>query len=101
MSDIVNGRGTLPVGSFPGGASPYGVMDMAGQVIEWCSDWYAPHYYQYNIKENPPGPKSGREKVLRGGCWYRTLSCNCTQRDFFPPYDAHWFYVFRCARGVS
>ena len=62
MSDIANGRGTLPVGSFPGGASPYGVMDMAGQVIEWCSDWYDPHYYQYNIKENPPGPKSGREK---------------------------------------
>lgn len=102
MSDIVNGRGTLPVGSFPGGASPYGVMDMAGQVIEWCSDWYAPHYYQYNIKENPGGPKSGREKVLRGGCWYSSnaLFCNCTHRDFFPPYDAHWFYGFRCVKGA-
>ena len=103
MSDIVNGRGTLPVGSFPGGASPYGVMDMAGQVIEWCSDWYDPHYYQYNIKENPQGPKSGREKVLRGGCWYSNnpLFCNCTHRDFFPPYDAHWFYGFRCVKEVS
>lgn len=103
MSDIVNGRGTLRTGSFPGGASPYGVMDMAGQVIEWCSDWYDPHYYQYNIKENPAGPKSGREKVLRGGCWYSSNSmfCNCTHRDFFPPYDAHWFYGFRCAKGIN
>ncbi|MEQ8188319.1 MAG: bifunctional serine/threonine-protein kinase/formylglycine-generating enzyme family protein [Candidatus Eremiobacterota bacterium] len=103
MSDIVNGRGTLRAGSFPGGASPYGVMDMAGQVIEWCSDWYDPHYYQYNIKENPAGPKSGREKVMRGGCWYSSNSmfCNCTHRDFFPPYDAHWFYGFRCAKGIS
>ncbi len=103
MSDIINRRGTLPVGSFPGGASPYGVMDMAGQVIEWCSDWYDPHYYQYNIKENPQGPKSGREKVLRGGSWYSNnpLFCNCTHRDFFPPYDSHWFYGFRCAKEVS
>jgi formylglycine-generating enzyme required for sulfatase activity len=58
---------TTPVGSFPDGASPYGAMDMAGNVWEWVNDWYGPAYYQTGNDRNPIGPKDGEDRVLRGG----------------------------------
>jgi formylglycine-generating enzyme required for sulfatase activity len=61
---------TTLVGSYPTGASPYGVMDMAGNVWEWVNDWYDSDYYDVSPYSNPPGPASGSEKVLRGGAWY-------------------------------
>ena len=63
------GRGTLPVGSFLDGASPYGVQDMAGNVWEWVSDWYDENYYQSSPWGNPKGPDGGEDHVLRGGSW--------------------------------
>ncbi len=61
---------TWPVGSKPEGASPYGALDMAGNVAEWVDDWYA----NYDPKDtvNPTGPARGVFpfiKVLRGGAW--------------------------------
>jgi serine/threonine-protein kinase len=60
---------TMPVGSYPAGASPYGVMDMAGNVCEWCADWYDENYYASAPNKNPQGPSSGTGRVLRGGSW--------------------------------
>lgn len=56
-----------PVGSFPQGASPYGVMDMAGNVPEWVADWYSPTYYENAPISDPGGPNDGDFKVFRGG----------------------------------
>ncbi len=61
---------TAPVGSFPSGASPYGALDMAGNVWEWVSDTYAYSYYVKSPLHNPQGPGSGDYRVLRGGSWY-------------------------------
>ncbi len=60
---------TAPAGSFPGGASWCGALDMSGNVWEWVNDWYVSDYYNRSPGENPPGPESGTSKVLRGGSW--------------------------------
>jgi eukaryotic-like serine/threonine-protein kinase len=60
---------TDKVGQRPAGQSPYGVMDMAGNVWEWVADWYDPDYYRGDQFINPDGPADGMLKVMRGGCW--------------------------------
>jgi formylglycine-generating enzyme required for sulfatase activity len=60
---------TSEVGSYPLGASPYGALDMAGNVWEWVNDWSSSTYYNSSPYENPTGPGSGTYKVLRGGGW--------------------------------
>ncbi len=60
---------TAPVGSKPAGASPYGALDMAGNVWEWVNDWYSSTYYWVSPSANPPGPAGGNSRVLRGGSW--------------------------------
>jgi formylglycine-generating enzyme required for sulfatase activity len=76
---------TAPVGSFPKGASPYGLLDMAGNVWEWCNDRYEIDYYRYSPDKNPQGPEDGDTRVIRGGCFvdpaYR-IRCAC--RDPYP-----------------
>jgi len=63
---------TAPVGSFPAGKSPYGCLDMAGNVWEWCADWYDAGYYKNAPARNPTGPATGTQRVLRGGSWLDT-----------------------------
>jgi formylglycine-generating enzyme required for sulfatase activity len=58
---------TAPVGSFPAGISPYGALDMAGNVWEWMNDWMGWEYYPYSPQENPAGPETGKMRTVRGG----------------------------------
>ncbi len=58
---------TAPVGSFPKGATPYGVLDMVGNVWEWVEDRYAA--YEKVPQTNPTGPATGEDRVIRGGAW--------------------------------
>ena len=58
---------TAPVGSFPKGASRYGVQDVVGNVWEWVADWYGP--YTSAEQRDPKGPAEGDERVIRGGSW--------------------------------
>jgi len=63
------GEVTMPVGSYPLGASVFGVEDMAGNAAEWVADWYDPEYYAGSAIENPAGPQGGELKTARGGSW--------------------------------
>ncbi len=65
-SDGGPGSVTL-VGSYPSGASPYGVMDTTGNVWEWVADWYDALWYSNSPLRNPGGPPAGVSRVLRGG----------------------------------
>ena len=67
---------TEVVGSFPKGASPYGALDMAGNVWNWCADYYDEHYYRVSPSRNPTGPVSGVSHVLRGGSWHYCKELN-------------------------
>jgi formylglycine-generating enzyme required for sulfatase activity/serine/threonine protein kinase len=58
---------TAPVGSFPKGASRYGVEDVVGNVWEWVGDWYGP--YGPDDEKDPKGPDKGEARVIRGGAW--------------------------------
>ena len=58
---------TNEVNSHPTGASPYGALNMAGNVWEWVADWYQADYYSHSPADNPRGPASGHFRVIRGG----------------------------------
>ncbi len=94
---------TAPVGSYPLGASPYGVLDMAGNVYEWTWDVYLPDYYAISPYLNPTGPSEGSYRVTRGGSFYnqafRNRSAN-RNNAFIPASSVHFDGGMRCAKDA-
>jgi formylglycine-generating enzyme required for sulfatase activity len=90
---------TAQVGSRQKGASPYGVMDMAGNAWEWVADWYGASYHASSPAENPGGPPSGEYHVLRGGSWYYdSWFLRASHRGWNPSGLTYVARGFRCAR---
>jgi formylglycine-generating enzyme required for sulfatase activity len=87
---------TTAVGSYPSGASPYGALDMAGNVWEWTADWFGSTYYANSPASNPLGPSTGIYRVLRGSSWEYDISP--TYRRDSNPHIALEDVGFRCAR---
>jgi formylglycine-generating enzyme required for sulfatase activity len=93
---------TLPVGSFPQGASPYGLLDMAGNAAEWVADWYDPNYYRSAPLTDPPGPGRGAIKSMRGGSWLKPpVSLRTSDRDWGTLDSRPSGTGFRCAKDAS
>lgn len=93
---------TTAVASYP--STSLGLFDMAGNVYEWCDDWYAYNYYEISVQEpeNPKGPLQGVYRVLRGGCWKSLKEdLRCSRRHRNNPGTVNGTYGFRCAADVS
>lgn len=92
---------TTAVMSYP--PNGYGLYDNAGNVYEWCQDWYSYQYYDISMQEpdNPQGPLQGVYRVLRGGCWKSLKEdLRCAHRHRNNPGTMNRTYGFRCATAV-
>jgi formylglycine-generating enzyme required for sulfatase activity len=91
---------TSPAGSYA--PNKYGLYDMAGNVLEWCADWYDKDYYGVSPAKDPAGLSSSDFRVLRGGCWFSlpwVLRSSC--RDLSYPDDINKYVGFRVVRDVE
>jgi formylglycine-generating enzyme required for sulfatase activity len=90
-------RDTAPVGNYLAGASPYGVLDMAGNVWEWTFDWFQEAYYKVSPELNPLGPASGTRRVIRGGSWFNPAEgLRTVARASYSPETTLESLGFRC-----
>jgi formylglycine-generating enzyme required for sulfatase activity len=93
-----------PVGQYSNGASPYGLLDMAGNVWEYVADWFDPDYYYNAPSEDPPGPNSSPtgQRVLRSGSYanYQHYA-RIANRGAVEPGTSTQFRGFRCVIEVT
>ena len=93
---------TAPVTYFEGSRSPFGIFNMAGNVWEWCLDWYQKDYYRISPERNPEGPGPGVMKVLRGGSWINDIDgVEITRRARNFPNILKKMYGFRIVRPAG
>ena len=86
---------TTPVDRYEKGKSAYGLYDMAGNVYQWCRDWYAKGQ---RAAANPTGPAEGKERVIKGGSYIEGIeSLRSANRDRYPPDYSSFLFGFRCA----
>jgi formylglycine-generating enzyme required for sulfatase activity len=88
----------LPVSRYPFGASPFGALNMAGNVREWVADWFSEDYYALSPNKNPTGPLSGDKRILRGGAFSDSKRMvRADNRFSHNPYSPGYNRGFRCA----
>jgi formylglycine-generating enzyme required for sulfatase activity len=93
-------KGPCAVASFA--PNSFGLFDMAGNVWEWCADWYEKDYYAAAPEQNPRGPSAGMYRVIRGGSWADVPKYLTTaNRSWARPLERSPNIGFRCAKGFG
>jgi formylglycine-generating enzyme required for sulfatase activity len=94
--------GPEPVGSYPKNRSPYGALDMAGNVWEWVADWHLSAYYNASPAKNPEGPVEGKHKVVRGGSFKFSIDLlTSAERTYDDPTVRYEHIGIRCAKDAN
>ena len=94
---------TAPIDAFANGVSPAGCYNMAGNVWEWCADWYQFRYYESAPGRDPKGPADGEKRCARGGSCYvkDAIVLRCANRNKACPRNRFYDFGFRCVKDVA